>query len=50
MQIGKPKAEIDTKIQNRVVHEGKIVKIDACDVYFKDLNCLLRQIIAADGI
>ena len=50
MQTEKPKAEIDPKYKNRVVHEGKIVKIDACDVYFKDLNCLLRQIIDAEGI
>lgn len=50
MQTEKPKSEIDPKYQNRIVHEGKIVKIDACDIYFKDLNCLLRQIIDADGI
>lgn len=50
MQTEKPKADIDPKYKNRVVYEGKTVKIDACDVYFKALNCLLRQIIDTGGI
>jgi glutamate synthase domain-containing protein 3 len=49
-QNPKPKVEIDSKYQNRITREGNIVKIDACDVYYKDLNCLLRQVIVAEGI
>ena len=50
MQSQTPKVEIDPKYLNRIQREGKTVKIDACDLYYKDLNCLLRQVIAADGI
>jgi len=49
-QNPKPTVEIDSKYQNRITREGNTVKIDACEVYYKDLNCLLRQVIAADGI
>ncbi|MCW3995376.1 MAG: hypothetical protein NWE98_04405 [Candidatus Bathyarchaeota archaeon] len=41
---------IDPKYQNRIMHEGTMVKIDACDIYYKDLNCLLRAVIQSNGI
>src|SRR5665648_687542 len=42
--------EIDPKYQNRIVREGNVIKIDACDIYYKDLNCLLRAIIQSEGL
>jgi glutamate synthase domain-containing protein 3 len=50
MQINDVKPEIDSKYQNRVTRKDKTIKIDACDLYYKELNCLLRQVIVANGI
>ncbi len=47
MQRIRPK-EIDTKYQNLIKTEGKIVKINAEGLYYKELNCLLRQVITTD--
>ena len=47
MQRIKPK-EIDPKYQNLIKTEGKIVKINAEGLYYKELNCLLRQVITTD--
>ena len=41
---------IDPKYQDRVTREGKIVKIDAEDIYYRDLNAILRAIIASNGV
>ncbi len=37
--------EIAEKYQSKIKTEGKVVKIDAEGIYYKDLNCLLREII-----
>jgi glutamate synthase domain-containing protein 3 len=37
--------EIDPKYQSRVKSEGKVVKVDAADMYYKDLNAILRAVI-----
>jgi glutamate synthase domain-containing protein 3 len=50
MQAQTPKAEIDSKYQSRISREGNTVKVDAQDLYYRELNMLLRQLIAADGI
>ncbi len=42
--------EIDPKYQNRITREGGLVKIDACDVYFKDLNSILRAVIQSNDV
>ena len=42
--------EIDQKYQSRITRDGKIVKIDAEGLYYRELNTLLRQLIGADGI
>jgi hypothetical protein len=42
--------EIDPKYQSRVKREGKTVKIDATDIYFKDLNAILRAVIQQTGL
>lgn len=42
--------DIDPKYQNRIIQEGKIIKIDAADIYYKELNALLRAIIQSNGI
>lgn len=47
MQRIRPK-EIDIKYQNLIKTEGKIVKINAEGLYYKELNCLLRQVITTD--
>jgi len=44
----KNKAEIDTKFQSRIKTENKVLKIDAEGLYYKELNCLLRQAICTD--
>ncbi|MCW4003027.1 MAG: hypothetical protein NWE95_03835 [Candidatus Bathyarchaeota archaeon] len=44
----KHRIEIDSKYQSRVKTENKVVKIDAQDLYYKDLNCLLRSVITSD--
>jgi glutamate synthase domain-containing protein 3 len=49
IQNGKPH-EIDAKYQSLVTREGKLIKIDAEGLYYRELNCLLRQLIGADGI
>jgi len=46
----KPKIEIDQKYLPRVIREGKLLKINAEDLYYRELNNLLRQAITADGI
>ena len=40
--------EIDSRYQSRVKTENKVVKIDTKDLYYKDLNCLLRSVITGD--
>ena len=42
--------EIDQKYQSRITRDGKVVKVDAEGLYYRELNCLLRQLISADGI
>jgi glutamate synthase domain-containing protein 3 len=44
------KMEMDAKYQSRLKTEGKIIKIDAEGLYYRELNCLLRQVIHNDGI
>ncbi len=41
--------EIDEKYQSRIEVEDKTLKIDAEDLYYKDLNSLLRQAICTDA-
>jgi glutamate synthase domain-containing protein 3 len=41
---------IDPKYENRVTVEGKVVKVDACDIYYRDLNVILRAVIQREGI
>ncbi len=43
-------SEIDPKYQFRVTREGNVVKVDACDIYYKDLNAILRAVIQNDGV
>jgi glutamate synthase domain-containing protein 3 len=40
--------EIDTKYQNRIKTEDKVVKINAEGLYYKELNSLLRAVITGD--
>ncbi|MCL4429892.1 MAG: hypothetical protein M1167_03980 [Chloroflexi bacterium] len=40
--------EIDAKYQSRIKTEGKVVKINAEGLYYKELNCLLRAVITTD--
>ena len=47
MQRVRPK-EIEAKYQNLIKTEGKIVKINAEGIYYKELNSLLRQVVATD--
>ena len=42
--------EIDPKYQNRIIYEGKVVKVNAEGIYFRDLNSILRALIQCDGI
>ena len=42
--------QIEEKYQSRLSAEGKVLKVDAEGLYYRDLNCLLRQIIANGGI
>jgi glutamate synthase domain-containing protein 3 len=37
--------EIDQKLLSKVKREGNVVKVDAEGLYYKDLNCLMREII-----
>ena len=46
----RPKIEIDQKYLPRVTKGGKLLKINAEDLYYKDLNALLRQAITVEGI
>ncbi len=41
---------VDQKYLNRVTKEGNTVKVDACDLYYRDLNCILRAVIQTPGI
>jgi glutamate synthase domain-containing protein 3 len=50
MQQQENKPEIDQQYLPRITREGKLLKVDAEGLYYKDLNCLLRQAIAANGI
>ena len=40
--------EIDAKYQKLIKTEDKVVKINAEELYYKELNCLLRQVITTD--
>jgi glutamate synthase domain-containing protein 3 len=40
--------EIDAKYQSRIKTEDKVVKINADGLYYKELNCLLRSVVASD--
>jgi glutamate synthase domain-containing protein 3 len=44
------KVEIDQQYFSRIKRENNVLKVDAEDLYYRDLNCLLRQAIAAEGI
>jgi glutamate synthase domain-containing protein 3 len=44
------KVEIDQQYFSRIKRENNALKVDAENLYYRDLNCLLRQAIAADGI
>jgi glutamate synthase domain-containing protein 3 len=44
------KKEIDQKYLPYFKREGTVLKINAEDLYYRDLNTLLRQTIVADGI
>ncbi len=46
----KPKLEIEAKFLPLIKSEDKVLKINADGLYYKDLNCLLRQAICANGI
>jgi len=37
--------EIDQKLLSRIKREGNIVTVDADCLYYKDLNCILREVI-----
>jgi glutamate synthase domain-containing protein 3 len=41
--------EIDPKYQNRITREGKVVRIDATDIYYRDLNAILRAVIQSNS-
>jgi glutamate synthase domain-containing protein 3 len=41
--------EIDAKYQSRIKTEDKVVKINAEGLYYKELNCLLREVIKSDA-
>jgi glutamate synthase domain-containing protein 3 len=41
--------EIDAKFLPRIIKEGNVLKIDAEGLYYRDLNCLLRQAICGDA-
>ncbi len=43
------KIEIDAKYQPRITIEDKILKINAEDLYYRELNCLMRQAIHSNG-
>jgi glutamate synthase domain-containing protein 3 len=42
--------EIATQFLPRIKREGNVLKVDAEGLYYRDLNCLLRQAISADCI
>ncbi len=44
LQEQEARLELDSKIQERVKVEGDVINIDAKGLYYKDLNCLLREI------
>ncbi len=44
------KVAIDQQYLSRTKMENKVLKLNAEGLYYKDLNCLLRQAIAAGGI
>ena len=44
------KAEIDQKYKQYFTKEDNVLKVNAEGLYYRDLNALLRQAIAADGI
>ena len=46
----KPKLEIDAKYLPIITKENNVLKIDAEGLYYRELNCLLRQAICTDGI
>jgi glutamate synthase domain-containing protein 3 len=41
---------IDPKFLDRVKREGNVIKIDACDIYYRDLNNILRSVIQTAGL
>ena len=51
MQTQNTNPKKSTQNTNHANHsEGKVVKVDAEGLYYRELNCLLRQLIRADGI
>ena len=40
--------DIKAKYQSRIKTEDKVLKINAEEIYYKELNCLLRQVITND--
>ena len=50
MQKQQSKIEIDQKFLSRLQKENNVLKINADGLYYKDLNCLLRQAICNKGI
>jgi len=46
----KPKIEIDIKFLSCITKESNVIKINADGLYYRDLNCLLRQAIRSEGL
>jgi glutamate synthase domain-containing protein 3 len=44
----KPKIEIDAKYLQCITKENNVLKINAEELYYRNLNCLLRQAICTD--
>ena len=42
--------EIDEKYEACITREDKVVKIDAADIYYRDLNAILRAVIQNSGV
>ena len=43
-------AQIEAKYLPRIKRENKVLKVDAEELYYRDLNALLREAISADGV
>jgi hypothetical protein len=37
--------EMKTELQSRIKREGNTVTVDADCLYYRDLNCILREVI-----